>query len=169
MKKPLSMSLLFFTGIAAIADSIGVVFLNLQVVAAVPATIGAAGGTLVKVAGEIVSNLGEGANKVLNRLFNIEIGVIEEVGETIEKAGEVIIGASLGVYTLHFVISLIVLCIFLSIVLATPKGSYTLLDCIIGLLIFFVESLPFVGGFTFWTFFVWFLRVREIPKMLLKN
>ena len=116
-----------------------------------------------------MSKLGEVVNNALNWLFNFKIESIEQVGEHIERAGEVIISASLGVYTLHFVISLIVLCIFLSIVLATPKGSYTLLDCIIGLLVFFVESLPFVGGFTFWTFFVWFLRVREISKMLLKN
>ena len=64
--------------------------------------------------------------------------------------------------SLQALVSLLTLCVFYAIVLSSPKGTYTLLDCLIAAGICLLEAAPFVSSFVFWGTFAAYLRRREI-------
>ena len=65
-----------------------------------------------------------------------------------------------AIYSVQLIIAIVVLCVFFSIVLASPKGTYTTLDCVVALFVFIFESIPFISALPCWGFFVLFLRWR---------
>ena len=59
-------------------------------------------------------------------------------------------------------VSLLTLCVFYALVLASPKGTYTLSDCLVAAGIFLLEAAPFLCSFVFWGGFATYLKRREI-------
>ena len=141
MKNPvMPLSLIFFSVIVSFAETLGVIVASFQS-AILPYATG------IGIATALVDG-------VLN-FFGIDIA------DTVLGA---LFTASIVPFFLHFFIALIVLIIFFSFYLASSKGTYTVLDCVIAISVFFIESLPIVGGLTCWAFFIWYLRSRQKVK-----
>ncbi|MCY4577397.1 MAG: hypothetical protein OXB96_03200 [Candidatus Kaiserbacteria bacterium] len=62
-------------------------------------------------------------------------------------------------------VSLLTLCVFYAIVCVSPKGTYTLSDCLIAAGVFLLEAMPFLSMFVFWGTFAAYLRRREISGL----
>ena len=71
-------------------------------------------------------------------------------------------GMLLVVFSLQILVSIFTLCVFYAIVLSSPKGTYTVSDCLAAAGIFLLESIPVLCGFTFWGGFAAYLKRREI-------
>ena len=67
--------------------------------------------------------------------------------------------------SIQMLVALLTLCIFYAIVLISPKGTYTLSDCLIAAGVFLLEAAPFLCTFVFWGTFATYLRRREISKV----
>ncbi len=68
-------------------------------------------------------------------------------------------------FSIQMLVALLTLCVFYAIVLISPKGTYTLSDCLIAAGIFLLEAAPFLCMFVFWGTFATYLRRREISKV----
>ena len=66
------------------------------------------------------------------------------------------------VFGIQFILSLLTLCVFYAIVLISPRGTYSVLDCLIAGGIFLAESMPILCGFTLWGGFAVYMRRREV-------
>ena len=124
------LSLVTLTCAALVADFLGVFLTYLQISAALPAAIAVS-----------ISNF--------IRYLGINLGIEGLVTSTV-----------VAIYSVQFIIAIVVICVFFSIVLASPKGTYTMLDCVVALFVFILESIPFIAALTCWGFFVLFLRWR---------
>ena len=67
--------------------------------------------------------------------------------------------------SIQMLVALLTLCVFYVIVLISPKGSYTLSDCLIAAGVFLLEATPFLCTFVFWGTFATYLRRREVSKV----
>ena len=67
--------------------------------------------------------------------------------------------------SIQAIVALLTLCVFYAIVLASPRGTYTISDCLIAAGIFLLEAAPFLCTFVFWGMFATYLRRREISKV----
>ena len=75
--------------------------------------------------------------------------------------------ALLGIiFGMQAILSLLTLCVFYAFVLGSPKGTYTLSDCLIAAGVFLLEAMPFVCSFTFWGMFAVYLRRRQISGVV---
>ncbi len=83
--------------------------------------------------------------------------------------GTDIIATAAGILAVFFglqaFVSLLTLCVFYAIVRMSPKGTYTLLDCIIAAGVCLLEALPFVSTFVFWGMFAAYLRRQQISQV----
>ena len=125
------LSLVTLTCAALIADFLGVFLTSLQFSAVLPAAIAVS-----------ISNF--------ITLLGINLGI-----------EDIVISTVVAIYSVQFIIAIVVLCVFFSIVLASPKGTYTMLDCVVALFVFIFESIPFIAALPCWGFFVLFLRWRS--------
>ena len=64
--------------------------------------------------------------------------------------------------SIQMLVALLTLCVFYMIVLISPKGTYTISDCLIAAGVFLLEATPFLCSFVFWGTFATYLRRREI-------
>ena len=69
-------------------------------------------------------------------------------------------------FSLQALLSLLVLCVFYAIVMASPKDTYTTLDCLIAAGVFLLEAAPFLGMFVFWGAFAAYLRRQQIAGVV---
>ena len=106
--------------LARVADFLGVFLTYLQISAALPAAIAVS-----------ISNF--------IRYLGINLGIEGLVTSTV-----------VAIYSVQFIIAIVVICVFFSIVLASPKGTYTMLDCVVALFVFILESIPFIAALTCW-------------------
>ena len=133
-----SLSLLVFTGPVVAGDFFSFVIGLLQVAALKPSLI----------AGSFVGVL---------EFFGDPFGVNDEILTII-----------FTLYSLQLFVSLTILCIFFSIVLASPKGSFSMPDCMIAVGVFVIESIPFIGWSPGWGAFLIYLRSRKGFRQLVK-
>ena len=68
-------------------------------------------------------------------------------------------------FSIQMLVALLTLCVFYAIVLVSPKGTYTLSDCLIAAGVFLLEAAPFLCTFVFWGTFATYLRRREIADI----
>ena len=104
------------------------------------------------------SFIGTPHGAVITATSGVLVGLLEVAGvDAVDKAL-----VALGLYFgIQFFLSLITLCIFYSIVLASPKGTFTFIHCLSALGIFIVESIPFLCGIPSWGWFAVILRRRS--------
>ena len=80
-----------------------------------------------------------------------------------------LLGKVAGGFTVFFgiqaLISLLTLCVFYAIVRISPKGTYTLSDCVIAAGVCLLEAAPFISTFVFWGMFAAYLRRRQISEV----
>ena len=145
-----SLSVILFSGVVWLGELLGGGVLVLQKLF-VPA-LGAGAG--------VVAGTGGIAAGVIGALA-VALQVL--AGIDLVKIGGSFIGVLLAA---QFFISLFILCLFYALVLSSPKGTYTLSDCLIAAGVAFLESIPFVGGFTFWGAFSVYLKRREFSGLV---
>ena len=68
-------------------------------------------------------------------------------------------------FSIQALVALLTLCVFYAIVRISPKGTYTISDCLIAAGVFLLEAAPFLPSFVFWGMFATYLRRREISKV----
>ena len=79
-------------------------------------------------------------------------------------ATELIIEIFVGMWGLQFMLALFTLCVFYAVVLSSPKGTYSLIDCLVAAGVFLIESFPFLGGFVGWSAFSVWLRRKAVGR-----
>ena len=133
-----------FSAFAWLSDTISIGLASLQ--QAVGSSLVAAIGNPI---GALVS-LGTGLTAwISDRLFGT--GIIETTQ-----------GLLAAVFASQMILALFTLCVFYAIALASPKGTYSVGDCLIAAGIFLLESIPLMCGFTAWGGFAAYLKRREI-------
>ena len=100
----------------------------------------------------------------------ITVGVLAITAGIVDfLLGTDIIAKTAGLIAVFFsaqaLVSLLTLCVFYAIVRISPKGTYTLLDCIIAAGVFLLEAAPFLSTFVFWGMFATYLRRRQISEV----
>ena len=137
-----SLSLVVFTAVVSMAELIGGVVLALQ---------SAAFFNLPGAAINAVIAIGAG---LLTKYFGDPGGV-----------GSTILVTQAGLLAASFFISLVVLCVFFALVFTSPRGTFTAKDYAVAILVFVIESIPVVGGFTFWGLFVVYLKTKNMGRL----
>ena len=133
--KTTSPALIIFTSVTAIADVVGALLIPVQIAGLATGAV-----PIVLAASAII------------RFFS------ETFANTLVLLG-------LAIYIVDFIVSLIVLIIYFSIVLASKKGTFSVADNLIAISVFITESIPFLGGFLpSWSFFATYLRFRQHSK-----
>ncbi len=131
-----SLSVILFSGVVAIAEFIGVFLTTIQGLALKPAVVVGAVATVLE-------------------FFGDPFGFAEDI-----------FGVLIIIFGAQLFLALIVLCIFYAIVLASPKGSYTVYDCLVAAGVFIMESIPFFSFFTGWVGFLFYLKWRRRVRLL---
>lgn len=70
------------------------------------------------------------------------------------------------IFGLQMLVSLLTLCVFYAIVLISPRGTYSFIDCLVAAAIFLLEAMPLLCSFTFWGGFAVYLRRREVSGVV---
>ena len=132
-----------FVGVAWLSDviSTGLASLQLQAFTAF------FGGPQV-----LVTIIAAAALAVIDVLFGA--GILEKIA-----------GGFVVFLSMQALLSLLTLCVFYAIVLASPKGTYSVSDCLIAAGVCLLEAAPFLSTFTFWGTFAIYLRRQEISKV----
>ena len=102
----------------------------------------------------------------------ITVGVLAVTAGIVDFfLGTDIIATAAGIIAVFFgiqaFVSLLTLCVFYTIVRISPKGTYTLLDCIIAAGVCLLEAAPFISSFVFWGMFAAYLRQRQIRRQVI--
>ena len=132
-----------FTGVAWLVDLVGGALTSLQISALGALFVGPQALVTVGVAATLAA---------LDFLFNLDL-----LGQ--------VAGGFASFFSIQALLSLLTLCLFYAIVRISPKGTYTLLDCIIAAGVFLLEAAPFVSTFVFWGMFATYLRRRQISEV----
>lgn len=66
------------------------------------------------------------------------------------------------VFGVQALVSLLTLCVFYAVVLMSPRGTYSILDCLVAAVIFLLEAMPLMCSFTFWGGFAVYIRRRGV-------
>ena len=133
---------IIFFSLASITDIVGVVISGFQIT-----TLGA-----------IATPIGAGA-AVLGTTITFFEQYITSLGFT-----DSVSMVALILFSAQAALSLPILVLFFSFVLSAPRGRYSISTCLIGLVVFLLECMPFISGFPFWSCFAWFLRGKTLFK-----
>lgn len=144
-----SLALIFFFVVASFADILGVMINSLQLFVL---------GALLNPSGTGIVVAGVGAVIAFFEAYLIDFGITDSV-----------LSALVLLTSGQFLVSLATLIVFYSIVLSSPKGSFSLSSCLIALGVFLLESLPLIAFFPFWGMFAWYLRGKKLLSFVLRS
>lgn len=133
-----------FTGVAWLADLISAALASLQI----SAFAALLGGPQAVITGAVALVL-----SAVDFLFGTEILAH-------------IAGGFAAFFSIQVLVALLTLCVFYAIVRISPKGTYSMSDCLIAAGVFLLEAAPFLPTFVFWGMFATYLRRREISKVV---
>ena len=104
-------------------------------------------------------------------------GVIAGIATAVLGVIDFVFGADILAHTVagftvflgaQAIVSVFTLCVFYAIVMISPKGTYSLSDCLIAAGVCLLETMPFFTTFVFWGSFAVYLRRKELSGVIEK-